>query len=106
MLVAQSCPTPCDPMECSPPGSSVHEVFQARLLEWVELLKGLRGEVNMFCWVNRKMIFFFVSSVGFQTGLERKGDFSRENCGGGLANCSNSVSKRHQAICTDHLDEQ
>ena len=33
--VAQSCPTLCDPMDCSPPGSSVHGVFQARTLEWV-----------------------------------------------------------------------
>ena len=30
----QSCPTPCDPMDCSPPGSSVHGIFQARVLEW------------------------------------------------------------------------
>ena len=32
--VAQSCPTLCDHVDCSPPGSSVHEIFQARLLEW------------------------------------------------------------------------
>ena len=32
--VAQSCPTLSDPMDCSPPGSSVHEIFQARVLEW------------------------------------------------------------------------
>ena len=32
--VAQSCPTPIDPMDCSPPGSSVHGIFQARVLEW------------------------------------------------------------------------
>ena len=32
--VAQSCPTLCDPMDCSPPGSSIHGVFQARVLEW------------------------------------------------------------------------
>ena len=31
----QSCPTLCDPIDCSPPGSSVHEDFQARRLEWV-----------------------------------------------------------------------
>ena len=30
----QSCPTPSDPMDCSPPGSSVHGIFQARALEW------------------------------------------------------------------------
>ena len=32
--VAQSCPTLCDPMDCSPAGSSVHGIFQARVLEW------------------------------------------------------------------------
>ena len=32
--VAQSCPTLCDPMDCSPPGSSIHGIFQARVLEW------------------------------------------------------------------------
>ena len=32
--VAQSCPTLSDPMYCSPPGSSIHGIFQARVLEW------------------------------------------------------------------------
>ena len=32
--VAQSCPTLCDPMDCSLPGSSAHGIFQARVLEW------------------------------------------------------------------------
>ena len=35
--VAQSCLTLCDPMDCSLPGSSVHGIFQARLLEWVAI---------------------------------------------------------------------
>ena len=30
----QSCPTLSDPMDCSPPGSSIHGIFQARVLEW------------------------------------------------------------------------
>ena len=33
--VTQSCPTLSDPMDCSLPGSSVHGIFQARILEWV-----------------------------------------------------------------------
>ena len=33
-FVSQSCLTLCSPMDCSPPGSSVHGIFQARLLEW------------------------------------------------------------------------
>ena len=32
--VAQSCLTPSDPMDCSPPGSSIHGIFQAGVLEW------------------------------------------------------------------------
>ena len=35
--VAQSCPTLCDPMDCSLPGFSVHGIFQARILEWVSI---------------------------------------------------------------------
>ena len=35
--VTQSCPTLCDPMDCSLPGSSIHGIFQARVLEWVAI---------------------------------------------------------------------
>ena len=35
--VAQSCPTLCNPMDYSLPGSSVHGIFQARVLEWVSI---------------------------------------------------------------------
>ena len=35
--VAQSCPTLCDPMDCSLPGSSLHGILQARVLEWVAI---------------------------------------------------------------------
>ena len=34
---AQSCPTLCDPVDCSPPGFSVHGILQARILEWVAI---------------------------------------------------------------------
>ena len=34
---AQSCPMLCDPMDCSPPGASIHGTFQARILEWVAM---------------------------------------------------------------------
>ena len=37
VLVAQSCLTLCDPMDGSPPGSSVHAILQARILEWVAI---------------------------------------------------------------------
>ena len=35
--VAQSCPTLREPMDCSPPGSSAHGIFHARVLEWVAI---------------------------------------------------------------------
>ena len=36
-MPTHSCPTLCDPMNCRLPGSSVHEIFQARILEWVAI---------------------------------------------------------------------
>ena len=42
--VAQSCPTPSDPMDCSLPGSSVHGILQARVLEWVAIALSAYGK--------------------------------------------------------------
>ena len=42
--VAQSCLTLSDPMDCGPPGSSIHGIFQARVLEWGAI--ALSGEVS------------------------------------------------------------
>ena len=36
-FITESCPTLCDPVDCSPPGSSVHGILQARILEWVAI---------------------------------------------------------------------
>ena len=41
VLVTQSCLTLCDPMDCSPPGSSVHRILQARILDSHPLLQGI-----------------------------------------------------------------
>ena len=35
--VSHSCPTLCNPVDCSPPGSSIHGILQARILEWVAI---------------------------------------------------------------------
>ena len=56
--VAQSCPTLCDPMDCSPPGSSVHGIFQARILEGVDISfssrsSRLRDWTQVSCIVGR-----------------------------------------------------
>ena len=41
--VAQLCPTPCNPMDCSLPGSSIHGIFQAGVLEWGAITFSLGG---------------------------------------------------------------
>ena len=46
---AQSCPTLCDPMDCSPPGSSAHGILQARMLEWVAMSSS-RGSSQLRDW--------------------------------------------------------
>ena len=51
--VTQSCPTLCDPMDCSLPGSSIHGIFQARVLEWVAIafsvtMNGTTVNVNQY----------------------------------------------------------
>ena len=52
--VAQSCPTLSDPMDCSPPGSSINGIFQARVLEWgaIAFSEQHPWEVQFFqsCW--------------------------------------------------------
>ena len=37
VVVVKACPTLCDPMDDGPPGSSVHGIFQARILQWVAI---------------------------------------------------------------------
>ena len=41
----QSCPTLCDPMNCNPPGSSIHWIFQARVLEWGAIAFSIRTQI-------------------------------------------------------------
>ena len=62
MLVAQSCPTLCDPVDCSPPGSSVHEILQVRILEWVA--------ISLF--LEKEMQDTRVQSLGQEDPLEKK----------------------------------
>ena len=62
VLVTQSCPTLCNPMDCSPPGTSVHEISQARILEWVAISFSRassqpRGQTRVSCTAGR----FFTS---------------------------------------------
>ena len=45
-LVAQSCPTLCNPRDCSLPGTSVHDILQARILEWVAIFFSFPGDLS------------------------------------------------------------
>ena len=47
VLVIQSCPPLWDPMDCSPPGSSVHGILQARILEWVTSILKINGKPDL-----------------------------------------------------------
>ena len=50
--VAQSCPTLCNPMDCSPPGPSVHGIFQAKVLEWGAIAFSNHACLTLpFCYV-------------------------------------------------------
>ena len=58
VLVAQSCPTLRDPVDCSPSGCCVHGLLQARILEWVAMsfsrgFSQLRDQTWVFCMVGR-----------------------------------------------------
>ena len=61
--VAQSCPTLSDPMDCSLPGSSVHGIFQVRVLEW--------GAIAFSVWLTRcilKKYIEYVNSIYCEPG--------------------------------------
>ena len=67
--VTQSCPTLRDPMDCSPPGSSVHGIFQARVLEW-----GAIAFSNVLCGITKKrvvgpMSWIFLLSGSFSSHI-------------------------------------
>ena len=48
--VAQSCPTLSDPVDCSPPGSSIHGIFQARVLEWSAIVDPSKMKWKILSW--------------------------------------------------------
>ena len=69
-LVAPSCPTLCDLMDCSPPGSSVHGILQARILGWVALLQGIFPTQGLNpCLLHCRQILYRLSNRGGLTGL-------------------------------------
>ena len=82
--VTQSCPTLCDPMDCSLPGSSVHEILQARILEWVAISFSRgpsqpRDQTRVSC----------IGGRCFNLWATREGPLEK-----GMANCFNILALR------------
>ena len=80
--VAQSCPTLCDPMDCSLPGSSVHGILQARILEWIAISFS-RGSswprdqtlVSCISCIGRWILYYWATSYLLQL-ISRNCDYS------------------------------
>ena len=76
--VIQSCLTLSDPMDCSLPGSSVHGIFQARVLEWVSLPSPVYTYTHIYMYIIFKIInnlkrrnFYFKDIVQIQENILR-----------------------------------
>ena len=65
VLIAQSCPTLCDPMSYSPPGSSVHGIFQTRILEWVAISISMGSsrprDRTHISWIGRQIFYHWAT---------------------------------------------
>ena len=63
--VAQLCLTLCNPINCSPPGSTAHEVFQARILEWVAISYSRRApwprDATLVSWIARQVFYHWAT---------------------------------------------
>ena len=78
-VVAQSCLTLCDPMDCRLPGSSVHGILQARILEWVAISSSRgysqpRDETHVSCvsCMGRQILYHWVTMLEIDYNLEIK----------------------------------
>ena len=115
-LVAQSCPTLWNPLDCSPPGSSVHGILQARILEWVAVLSSrgsfwprdwtsvsclLAAQVLLWKWKSLSCVGLFGShgspwnSPGQNTGVGSlsllQGIFPTQGLKKGLPHCKQTL---------------
>ena len=69
-LMAQACPTLCDPLDCSLTGSSVHSIFQTRILEWVAVSfsRGIsltqESNPHLLGLLHCKKILYYLSHFG------------------------------------------
>ena len=76
VLVAQSCPALCGPRDCSPAGSTVHEILQARILEWVAIpFSRGSSQPRVRTWVSHigRQILYCLSHQGSPPGSSAHG---------------------------------
>ena len=66
--VAQSCPTLSNPMDCSPPGSSIHGTFQARVLEWGATALNTTT-LNLGVWISLETLISVLVDIYPDVGL-------------------------------------
>ena len=76
VLVAQSCLTLCDPLDCSLPGSSDHGILQARILGWVAILfsreSSRPGDRTLFSYTGREVLYYWAPrDAPFYSDLRR-----------------------------------
>ena len=99
--VAQSCPTLSDPTDCSLPGSSVHGIFQARVLEWVAIAFSMSGNGSALIHSHHFLIVPYERTGIEDNSCQNEATEGQEwfsTLGGGQA-FSFSVTKRKQ--CSD-----
>ena len=81
--VAQSCPTLCDPMGCSLPGSSIHGILQARVLEWVAIAFSYgESSINVYklpCakWIAGEKLLYSTGSPAWWSVMTQKSGIRR-----------------------------
>ena len=76
--VAQSCLTLSDPTDCSPPGSSVHGIFQVRVLEWVAIAFSKKN--IYFCFIDYAKAFDYMDHNKLWKILQETGIPDHLNC--------------------------
>ena len=70
--IAQSCPTLCDPMDCSLPGSSVHGIFQARVLDWLAIAFSITEAGRCVIQPNSNLAYNLLKILVFSNFVYRK----------------------------------
>ena len=93
---AQSCPTLCDPVDCSLPGSSVHAIFQARVLEW-----GAISFSRASSWPRDQTQVSRIAGRGFTLWAIREAQPEKDTCNSSLHQLRlSSHSSKHSSGTT------